>query len=276
MVNYAKFTSPLKEQLLKFKLTINMMKKNLEKAKNRIPLKMILGLILTALLLLGIIIIYSQGLPYIQDKHHIKRTSNLVLYTEKIPTYIYLKLETIDAFTAENPINISIQTGIVNRVNGIQLTFDGASKYFPRKYNYSDPQFFEKQNEYYQEAFKNIIFLKNDTNPITGITHFSGSIENLIYSSGGEFDIGITIINENNGIIGYETGNRQYTINKAIRVSPPEVLLTIRNNNLMTGLAWVAIGLALLMSGLNGLITMMLQYQTQERRANKKINRVKK
>ena len=252
------------------------MKKNLERVKNRIPLKILLGLILACLFLSGIVIIYYQALPYIQDKHHIKRASYRVFYAEKIPTYIHLKLETIDAFTAESPINISIQTGIVDRVNGIQLTFDGASRYFPREYNYSDPQFFEKQYESHQEAFKNIISLQKDTTPVTGITHFSGSIENLTYSSGGDFDIGITIINEDGAVIGYEMGNRQYAIEKAIHVSPPEALLTIRNNNLMTGLAWMGVGLALLISGLNGLITMILQYHTQERRASKRTDRVRK
>lgn len=162
-----------------------MVKKNLKKVKCRISLKSLLGLILAGLFLFGLVIIYCQALPYIQDKHHIKRVSYLVFYTEKIPTYIYLKLETIDAFTAESPINISIQTGIVDRVNGIQLTFDGASRYFPRDYNYSDPQFFEKQYESHQEAFKNIISLQKDTDSVTRITHFSGSIENLTYSSGG-------------------------------------------------------------------------------------------
>lgn len=97
-----------------------------------------------------------------------------------------------------------------------------------------------------------------------GITNFSGSITNLTYSAGGDFDIGITVINENGGVVGYEMGNREYVIEKAIHISPPEVLLTIRTNNLMTGLAWMGIGLALLIPGLNGLIT-ILHYYTQEK-----------
>lgn len=71
-------------------------------------------------------------------------------------------------------------------------------------------------------------------------------------------------------------GNRQYAIEKAIHVSPPEALLTIRNNNLMTGLAWMGIGLALLIPCLNGLIIMILQHHTQERRASKGTDRVRK
>ena len=221
--------------------------------------KICLGL-LVVLIALGLGIIFFQALPYLRNKHHEELTLTHTFYAEEIQTFIYLKLETTDAFTANNPINVTIQTGILppeTSVQGIQLTFDGADEYFPGDFNLSDPSFFEEQYEtFHQKLTSNAVRLKKDTAPVTGITKFSGNVPNLTYLIGGTFDIGITIFRDDGSVVGYGMGNKSYAIDEVIHISPPEVLLTIKNNNLMAGLAWVGIALAFLALAL-GLISLI-------------------
>jgi len=63
--------------------------------------------------------------------------------------------------------------------------------------------------------------------------------------------MGITLIKADGGVIGYEMGDREYAIKEAINVSPPETLIQLRNANIMRGLGFIAIGLPLLMAGLD-------------------------
>lgn len=219
-------------------------------------------------LVLGLGIVFFQALPYLQDKYHSNIVSNRVYFAEMIPTYIYLKQETSDAFTANNPINISITTGITPKeIRGIQLTFDGAESCFPRErpeypeINFSEPlkeyykkvdEYFNKSEEFDKKCFNNIISLQQKTTRVSEISHFSGGLS-LTYPAGGDFDIGITIIRSDGGVAGYEMGNRQSAIKGAIHISPPEALYSIRNYNRTAGLALLALGLTFVLHGINGL-----------------------
>jgi len=75
------------------------------------------------------------------------------------------------------------------------------------------------------------------------ISTFSGELSNITYSSGGTFDIGVTLYLGNGGVIGYGMSDMSYVIKDAITVSPAEVKLQVENNNIMVGLGWLGASL---------------------------------
>jgi len=184
-------------------------------------------------------------------------------------------METDDALVANNPIDISVTTTMIDRskIRGIQLTFEGAEKYFPNHTKLSPPsppsssknleEYFKELEEYYDELEReldrmreeigaNILILRSDTD--LNWTSFSGSIRNIVYSSGGSFDIGITLIKADGEVIGYEMGDRNFAIKNAIEISPPEVLVQLENTNVMRGLSYIGISIPLLTAGINCLV----------------------
>jgi hypothetical protein len=217
------------------------------------------------------LIFFILSVPYITNKYHKRVTINRVYFTDKIPAYIYVKMESNDGIIAGNPIDISVTTTNIdrNKVRGIQLTFEGADRYFPDYTKLSPPSSREQLEEYFKKLEKeldklrkeigaNILVFHNDTD--RAWTSFSGSIKNVIYSSGGKFDIGLTIIRADGGVIGYEMGQREYAIKGAIEVSPPEVLFQIENSNIMRGLGLIGIGLPFFMAGITLLIDIIKHY----------------
>jgi hypothetical protein len=199
------------------------------------------------------------ALPYIQDKIHETKIAYLSFQSDEVPAVFYLKLETLDIFSASKPIDISIHTGAVSpKIRTIQLSFEGASVYFPGDFNFSDPSFFEEQFEEFQELIgSNIVHLERNS-----LTTFAGTIQNLTYTTGGDFDIGITITDQDGRVIGYGMGNRDYALKNAIKISPPEALIQLRNSRLTTGLTYTAIGLTLIAVGLTGLIGLLTRLFT--------------
>lgn len=190
-----------------------------------------------------------KSIPYFANNTSEKIVDYRVYFSEKIPGYIYLKLESENAFVAGSPINITISTGIVD-LTYLQLTIDGASKYFPDDINIKDIGF---NNSELRDKTKNVIPLNKHTTSVSKITTFSGKTDNLVFGSGGNFDIGITLQRNNGGIIGYETGMRDYKIDDAIYISPREVLTGFRTNNILIGLAFLAIGISLITFGFGNL-----------------------
>jgi len=228
------------------------------------------------LIFLALICIFLS-IPYITNKSHKRIVVNRVYFFDKIPAYFFVRLETNDALVANNPIDISVTTTNIDRsqIRGIQLTFDGAERYFPNYTKLFPPsppsstenleEYFKKLEEYYKELDKmrqeigaNILILHNDTD--WNWTSFSGSIKNVIYSSGGTFDIGITLIKSDGGVIGYEMGDRNFAIKNAIEISPPEVLIQLENTNVMKGLSYIALSIPFLIAGVNALMEILKRY----------------
>lgn len=227
-----------------------------------------------SLIAIGLFLVF-YAIPYLSNSVHSKIEANRVYLfkNEKLHSYFYVKLETSDAFVANNPIDISIVTPNIdrNKTRGLQITFDGASAYFPNFTKLNIPssltteeleKAIDELNEEVQRMSdsigKNIISLQNDTDK--DWTSFSGNIQNLTFSTGGKFDIGITINNVVGGVTGYEMGDRNCAIKEAIEISPPEVLIQVNNANIMTGLAWIGVSLPFLIAGLTGLMEIIKHY----------------
>lgn len=206
---------------------------------------------------MGLAIIIDQALPYIQNEVHESRTAYLSFKSDEVGTWFTLKLKTNDFFAAFNPIDVSIHTGACDpNIKTIQLEFVGASSYFPGDYNFSDSSFFPEQYNKLKEAMSsNILHLERNS-----LTTFAGSKQNLTYTYGGEFDIGITVTYQDGRVEGYGLGNTDFALKKAMRISPPEVLVQLKNNNLTLGLTYTAVGLTLLAIGLAGLIDFFIRY----------------
>ena len=109
-----------------------------------------------------------------------------------------------------------------------------------------------------EEIGANILILHNDTN--RNWTSFSGSIKDVVYSSGGTFDIGITLIKSNGEVVGYEMGDRNFAIKNAIEISPPEVLIQLENTNVMRGLSYIGISIPFFIAGINALMEILKRY----------------
>lgn len=217
----------------------------------------LLILFLFFLLGIGFAVIVVQALPFIQDKVHETRIAYFSFLSREVGTWFYIKLETLDLFAAFNPINVSIHTAACDpNIRSIQLNFEGASSYFPGDYNFSDPSFYPEQYEEFLESLKsNIVHLERNS-----LTTFAGSIQNLEYTSGGEFDIGITITDQNGTVTGYGVGNTDFALKNAMRISPPEALVQLRNSRVTTGLTYAVIGLTSIAVGLAGLIDLLIKY----------------
>lgn len=216
----------------------------------------ILVLGLSLLMLAGIALSYYEALPLLRNEVHEARIAYLSFESDQVGTWFTLKLETEDLFAAFNPINVSVHTGATDpAIRSIQLEFEGASTYFPGDFNFSDPSFYPEQYDKLTEAIEsNILFLERDS-----LTTFAGNKLNLNYTSGGDFDIGITVTYQNGAVAGYGLGDTSFVLKQAIRVSPPEALVQLRNGNLTLGLAWLAIGLTMINIGLGGLIDIAIK-----------------
>jgi hypothetical protein len=117
-------------------------------------------------------------------------------------------------------------------------------------------QFFPEQYEKLREEIESNTFdLERNT-----LTTFTGSKQNLVYTTGGEFDVGITVTYQDGRVAGYGVGNIDFALKKAIRISPPEALVHLRNGNLTRGLTLAAVGLTLMAVGLAGLIDVAIRY----------------
>jgi len=203
--------------------------------------------------LLGVGICFMiWGLSFTFNVHHKGVVSSRTYFSKEIPGYIHIKYTTKDAFVAGNPIDMVIKTGIIENVDKIQLTFDGAGSYFPGDYNLSSVNSgdIEKLHESLRKSMNNVVPLQSQVSSV-GIVHFTGEATGLVYSQGGNFDIGITIQPKGSGLIGYEMGQRDdYRIAAGINISPPETSLAMRSNNLMVGIAYVAVGISLFIPAL--------------------------
>ena len=244
-----------------------------------------------------------EGFPYLTNSISVQDNISSIrsFLFEKIPVWIYLKMETKNAFTANNPIDVEMITIPINleEIKSIQVNFIGAEKYFPdddlgrfpempefvspnefgdeyyvaiEKYTDQRKQMYEGT---YNQASAHVLHLYSDKDYDTdfnfsgGIerpenfpkySSLSGSLHNLRYNLGGTFDIGITITKRDGEVIGYEMSNISYILQDAIEVSPPEALIQIKNNNIMTGLGWIGIGLPFLIVALTGWLEILKHF----------------
>ena len=149
------------------------------------------------------------------------------------------------------------------------------AKGYPR-YTAAMTKYSDAYKKYYDEemkaSFSNIMFLKSDRDfnemvqqqqefnnfaqenvTFPKFSTFSGLLQNVTYPAGGKFDVGLTIVKRDGGVIGYGMSDLSYVLKEAMEVSPPEVLLQIKNNNSITGLSYIGIGVAPLIAGLVGI-----------------------
>jgi hypothetical protein len=250
----------------------------------------------------------NLGIPYLTNNvEREKITAIQEIYFDKpqLNTWFYVKLETLDAFMANNPINVSVTTGSLDmdEIHSIQLSFEGANKYFPNnkpvvaptmppwgasvqewnQYDNATDQYwknYEKSMEDERAAnTANILWLISDKNDsdfpdyssfpfnessnefsFPRFSTFSGTLFNLNYSTGGTFDIGITPSTNSSGVIGYGMSDISWVLQNAIAISPPEINLQVKTNNIMSGLGWIGIGLPFLFAGLAGIMEIIKHY----------------
>jgi len=163
-----------------------------------------------------------------------------------------LVLKTADAFMANNPIDIYISSHpTFSEVEHVQFTFYGAesTKTFPRNNDFSQRVTSEEEpdeefDRFLEAVLANHILLKK------GTTNFSGEITKLVYHSGGDYSIGVMI----GGHPKMTTVPPDFETRPLIHILPVETQLSIRTNQLMTGLAWLAIGITLLLPGITTLL----------------------
>jgi len=250
----------------------------------------------SCVVLVGIgIVLFVEGFPLIADKAHKKVSAFRDYYFDGIPMWIQVKMETLDAFTANNPIDVEMSTTPINldEVRVMQLSFEGAKQYFPTKpmdsptmppigspqevwdqYKREVEEYWDTFEKYMKDSFEkaglNMLFLRSDkdisdfnlpeNSSLPKFSTFSGTLQNLTYSTGGKFDIGITVTKANGEVIGYGMSDLSYVLKEAIEVSPPETLLEIQNRNIMSGLGWIGLGLPFLIAGLTGLLEILKHY----------------
>lgn len=259
-----------------------------------------------ALITTGLIFcIYAY--PYMTNNIHEKTSAIKNVYYGKIPTWFHIKMKTNDAFTANNPIDIQINTTLIDldQIRTFQVTLEGAEKDFSEneptrpetppfgasqelynQYREAMDKYFEDYQKYREEEmnarFANIFFLNSDKDynelvqreqeinslrqsvntsreniTLPKFSTFSGLLQNVTYSAGGKFDVGLTITKRDGGVIGYGMSDLSYVLKEAIEISPPEINLQIKNNNIITGLGIIAVGLVPLVVGLGGLLEIL-------------------
>ena len=238
------------------------------------------GVILSVLLIFGGLYSFYMGIPNLLDnKPHnvLSEITDYYFYHGQIQTVFFIKTESIGLFVADEPINVSVTTDRMN-ASYVQLRFLGAGKYFPNntsppispssgasmqeweQYEQALQQYYDLQNENERKLSSDTLLLTNDTNltytnPFTNETvpnypTFSGSIQNLTYSVGGLFDIGVTVAQLDSGVVGYDMGDTSYVLQNVIQISPPETMLQIRSNYILTGLGWIGVGLSPLLAAI--------------------------
>ncbi len=144
------------------------------------------------------------------------------------------------------------------------------------KYREDSQKYWE---EYRTASSSNILFLNSkadynkllereqEVNSIMGqnitlpkYSFFQGTLKNLTYPMGGTFDIGVTLHNRDSSVVGYGMTDLTYLIKDVIAISPPEVLKQIENNNIMTGLGYIGIGIGPLVAGLVGILEIFKRF----------------
>lgn len=206
---------------------------------------------------LGFSIIVVNALPYILDKNHVQITDILHYQCDPVPCAGFIiKLDAMDIFSANNPINVSVHTGACSpSIKSIQLTFKGASTYFPGDYDLGSSDFWDKEYDEMRTSIEsNILHLVRAT------TMFSGEKKGLKYNNGGQFDIGITLTLQDGTVLGDGVGDKSYVIMNAVKISPPEALLQLKQTNASIGLAWVALGIGLLAIGAGAIIELLIKH----------------
>jgi hypothetical protein len=265
---------------------------------SRVPWDVIYVILAVSLIAIGMVLIV-HGYPYLQNQVHEELPPVVQnVFSNKLNTWFTITSSTMDAYAANNPIDIQIQTGMLDldEIRQIQLTFIGAQKAVITKEptlpelppsNASREeydQYWEAMEKYHEDSQKyweeyrtaissNIFFLNSlesydkllqrekEINSFTGqnrtlpkFSRFQGTIQNLTYTTGGTFDIGVTLKKRDGGVVGYGMSDLSYVIDDVISISPPEVLKQIENNNIMTGLGYIGIGVAPLVAGLVGIL----------------------
>lgn len=244
-------------------------------------IKEVLGYVLGGILIFGgLLSMFWLGVPnltYNKPTNVVSEITDYYFYHSQTSTVFYLKSESLGLYVANEPINVSVTTNRMD-VRGVQLRFLGAGKYFPnntappesppsgasleewKEWEQAMQHWWDLWEENLNKLSADILRLTNDTDltftdPFTNETRpnyptFSGSIQNLTYSVGGQFSIGITIFQSDGGVIGYDMGDTSYVLQNVIEVSPPETLLQIKSNYISVGLGWIGIGVSPLLAGI--------------------------
>lgn len=245
--------------------------------RDRVVPKLLVGAGIV-LLLCGAWVLVAKALPYLEDEHHSTVRCTSREYCEAISGLVYFEFETADAFVANNPIRMSVYARPWDEsIERIQLSFEGAYDYFPAEYaEYPSPPYdfgneesieqyhqaidewwreWEEQSERErQELSRGLIHLQREEDDVGDFARFLPAHAELTYSTGGSFGVGITVTKNDGGVVGYEMGDDRYLVADIIDVSPPEILHTIKNNNLLTGLAWLGVALTIFTIGSAALI----------------------
>ena len=185
--------------------------------------KIDLRLIISIILVVGnLFLFFILSLPYLIDKKHETISDIKNEYIEGIG-FLRIKLQTQDAFMANNPINFFIEIGPTDlNVEDIQINFIGAEKYFSGDYNCNplnkEDNFSRCLQTQREKMIANNLRLKKD------FISFSGN-KSITYNSGGDFPLEIVIgKKEGNNII---YGNSIIT-DKIISNAPPETKIQIK------------------------------------------------
>ncbi|MHC4183743.1 MAG: hypothetical protein ACYSR0_10365 [Planctomycetota bacterium] len=233
-----------------------------------------------SVLYLSVFILITAGIgsvlssfPYLYNNIHDDVSLIRSYETDNPKGHFVITYKTKDAFVAGNPINVTIMTGNMKEFEHIELQFIGSEQYVIEYYNYSNTSIdnlVDIQNKL-QSLSENILkthVALEKKSWIEYYDYFEGNINDVIYSSGGDFDIGLTVKKEGELLKGYLMGDNDYVIREAIHISPYESMISIETNRIMIGLSWIGIGIALLIAGLSGFLNIL--NDNRNRYSNKK------
>ena len=210
------------------------------------------------LIVFGVYFIF-QSFPYINNNLHKNIRLTRIYETNNPRGYFSITYTTRDVFVAGNPINISIVTENMKDFEHLELQFIGSEKYFLEYYNYTNTTISnlidiqQKLQNLSEKILRTHVALKKK-NYAEDYDYFEGSINDVIYTSSGDFDIGVTVRKDGEFFKGYLVGDKEYIIEDAIHISPHENMISLKTNQIMVGLSWLGIGIALLIAGLNGFL----------------------
>lgn len=184
-----------------------------------------------------------------------------------------MQFESQDGFIAGNPIKMKFRTDIVKGVSGVELNLIGAQKYYPIDFDIDNIE--EQTNQVTADITANIVsstkhviggdaaLYENQAGIVRPYTYlepdyFTGEKEDLIYPSGGNYSVGVTVYTTTDGKniqqIGYNNDHdKNYLYENILSISPPETRLAIQTNAYIVGLTLITIAIPLLLEGLKGL-----------------------
>lgn len=212
------------------------------------------------LVLSSLIIFFIFALPYLQNDDsihkstvHLKPLTYIESPDSRYPFAIEFKFESKDAFISGKPIDVEINTIDTKLIENVQVIFLGAENFLGDYRGIPLAKKIERLSENIVNLDKRVTNAEvKDSNGnivMEEIASFSGKKSGLVYNGTGNFEAIVSVSTKN------EQDSFDQTISDVIYVSPPEREFEIKSNNLTLGVSWVAVVIAMLIPGLQTLLS---------------------